>query len=186
PRRPPVMLPLAELFVHVYVLVDDAVQHGQVPIPTRPGPAPTCSDSELLTLAIVRHLLARPSERAWLAELRANWADLFPRLPHQSEDNPRVRWLGGAFELLRAHLAGQLPADSWQQVDTSALPVKHQAGSAALTAGSAQRGWSPALAGTPPTASGSTASALGCGPTWAAGWCGAGASSPRPLAADGG
>lgn len=119
------MLPLADLFVHVYVLVDDAVQHGQVPIPTRPGPAPTCSDSELLTLAVVRHLLARPSERAWLAELRANWADLFPRLPHQSEYDRRVRWLWGAFELLRAHLAGQLPADSWQQVDTSALPVKH-------------------------------------------------------------
>jgi hypothetical protein len=93
------MLPLADLFVHVYVLVDDAVQHGQVPIPipipipTRPGPAPTCSDSELLTLAVVRHLLARPSERARLAELRANWADLFPRLPHQSEYNRRVRWL---------------------------------------------------------------------------------------------
>jgi hypothetical protein len=119
------MLPLADLFVHVYVLVDDAVQHGQVPIPTRPGPTPTCSDSELLTLAIVRHLLARPGERAWLAELRANWADLFPRLPHQSEYNRRVRWLWGAFELLRAHLAVQLPADPWQQVDTSALPVKH-------------------------------------------------------------
>lgn len=179
------MLPLAELFVHVYVLVDEAVQHGQVPIPTRPGPAPTCSDSELLTLAIVRHLLARPSERAWLAELRANWADLFPRLPHQSEDNRRVRWLWGAFELLGAHLAGQLPADSWQQVDTSALPVKHPSRVRGPDSWIGPAGLVARLAGTPPTASGSTASALGCGPTWAAGWCAAGASCPRPWTSDG-
>lgn len=119
------MLPLADLFVHVYVLVDDAIQHGAVPIPTRPGPTPACSDSELLTLALVRHLLARPSERAWLAEVRTHWADLFPCLPAQSEYNRRVRWLWGAFELLRGHLASQLPDDPWQQIDTSALPVTH-------------------------------------------------------------
>lgn len=119
------MLPLADLFVHVYVLVDDAIQHGAVPIPPRPGPIPACTDSELLTLALVRVLARRPSERAWLAEVRGDWAHLFPRLPAQSEYNRRVRWLWGAFELLRQQLAGQLPCDAWQQIDTSALPVKH-------------------------------------------------------------
>ncbi len=54
-----------------------------------------------------------------------DWAHLFPNPPHQSEANRRIRWLGGAFELLRCHLAGQLPADDCQQVDTSALPVRH-------------------------------------------------------------
>jgi len=39
-----------------------------------------------------------------------------------------VRWLWGAFEQLR-HLALEaLPADGWQQVDTTALPVKHPVG----------------------------------------------------------
>jgi hypothetical protein len=54
-----------------------------------------------------------------------DWAHLFPRLPHQSEVNRRIRWLWGAFEQLRAMLAARLPADDCQQVDTTALPVKH-------------------------------------------------------------
>jgi Transposase DDE domain len=103
----------------------NAVQAGQVPIPARPGPTPACSDSELLTVALVRHLLGRPSERASLAEVADTWPDLFPHLPAQCEFNRRIRWLWGTFELLRAQLAATLPADPWQQVDTSALPVKH-------------------------------------------------------------
>jgi Transposase DDE domain len=119
------MLPLADLFVHVYVLIDDALKTRVVTIPPRPGPQPACTDAEVLTIALTRHLLGRPSEAGWLAEVRRDWAHLFPRLPAQSELNRRTRWLWGAFELLRTYLAAQLPADVWQQVDTSALPVKH-------------------------------------------------------------
>jgi hypothetical protein len=60
-----------------------------------------------------------------LAEVARDWAYLFPRLPHQSQANRRIRWLWGAFEQLRAVLAGRLPEDDCQQIDTSALPVKH-------------------------------------------------------------
>jgi hypothetical protein len=60
-----------------------------------------------------------------LAEVRRDWGQLFPALPHQREANRRIRWLWGAFEQFRAELAGRLPADDCQQVDTSALPVKH-------------------------------------------------------------
>ncbi len=45
-------------------------------------------------------------------------------MPDQSEFNRRVRWLWGAFEQLRAHLVNRLPEDTWQQVDTTALPIK--------------------------------------------------------------
>jgi len=119
------MMPLADLFVHVFVLVDDALLAGIVPVPRRPGPAPACSDAEVLTIALVRHLLRRPGERAFLAEVRQNWAHYFPHLPAQSEFNRRVRWLWGAFEHLRQHVVRLLPEDAWQQVDTTALPVKH-------------------------------------------------------------
>jgi hypothetical protein len=119
------MMPLADLFVHIFVLVDDALRTGRVPIPHRPGPPPVCADAEILTIALVRHLLRRPSERAFLAEVRQDWAHYFPRLPVQSEFNRRVRWLWGAFESLRQHVVSQLPEDAWQQVDTTALPVKH-------------------------------------------------------------
>jgi hypothetical protein len=119
------MLPMAELFVHVYVLVDDAVASGAVAVPPRPGPPPRCSDAEVLTVAVVRHLLGRPSERAFLAEVARDWGHFFPRLPAQSEFNRRVRWLWGAFEALRQRALAAVPADPWQQVDTTALPVKH-------------------------------------------------------------
>jgi len=119
------MLPTEDLFVYVYVLVDDAVGSRAVAIAPRPGPAPACTDAELLTIALVRHLLGRRSEAGFLAEVARDWAQLFPRLPHQSQANRRIRWLWGAFEQLRAMLAARLPADDCQQVDTTALPVKH-------------------------------------------------------------
>src|SRR5215207_8798834 len=97
----PSMLPLGDLFVEVYVRIADAIAPQTLPLPPRPGPAPACTDAEVLTLALVRHLLARRSERAWLAEVRRDWAHYFPPVPHRSEFNRRVRWLWGAFERLR-------------------------------------------------------------------------------------
>lgn len=119
------MLPTEDLFVYVYVLVHDAIRSGQVVIAARPGPTPVCSDAELLAITLVRHLLGRRSEAGFLAEVARDWGHLFPRLPHQSEVNRRIRWLWGAFEQLRNVLAGRLPVDDCAQVDTSALPVKH-------------------------------------------------------------
>jgi Transposase DDE domain len=119
------MLPTEDLFVYVYVLVDDAIGSRAIAIPPRPGPVPACSDAELLAIALVRHLLGRRSEAGFLAEVARDWARLFPRLPHQSEANRRIRWLWGAFEQLRAMLAARLPEDDCQQAGTTALPVKH-------------------------------------------------------------
>jgi hypothetical protein len=119
------MLPTEDLFVYVYVLVDDAIGSRAVAIAPRPGPAPGCTDAELLAIALVRHLLGRRSEAGFLAEVARDWSHLFPVLPHQSQANRRIRWLWGAFEQLRAVLAARLPADDCQQIDTSALPVKH-------------------------------------------------------------
>jgi hypothetical protein len=119
------MLPTEDLFVYVYVLIHDLILAGVVQVPRRPGPAPACTDAELLAIAEVRHLLGRRSEAAFLAEVARDWGHLFPVLPHQSEANRRTRWLWGAFEQLRAVLAARQPEDDCQQVDTTALPVKH-------------------------------------------------------------
>ena len=119
------MLPTEDLFVYVYVLIHDLMTARIIAIPPRPGPAPGCSDAELLAIALVRHLLGRRSEAGFLAEVARDWAHLFPRLPHQSEANRRIRWLRGAFEQIRVTLAARLPEDDCQQIDTSALPVKH-------------------------------------------------------------
>ena len=119
------MLPTADLCVQVYVLVDDALAGGAVPVTRRSGPTPACADAEVLTVALVRHVLGRPSEAGFLAEVRRDWGPFFPVLPVQSEFNRRVRWLWGAFEHLRQHLLAAAPADPWQQIDTTAVPVKH-------------------------------------------------------------
>ena len=55
------MLPTEDLFVYVYVLIDDLVTARIIAIPRRPGPAPACSDAELLAITLVRHLLGRRS-----------------------------------------------------------------------------------------------------------------------------
>jgi len=121
----PVMLPAEDLFVHCYVLVDDLIRDKIVRIPPRPGPVPACADAEIITIALVRHLLGRRSEAGFLAEIRREWPELFPTLPHPSEVNRRTRWLYGAYEQLRQVLLTSVVADDWGQIDTSALPVKH-------------------------------------------------------------
>ena len=106
------MMPLADLFVHVYVLVDDALGSGAVAIPRRPAAAGV-QRRRGAHRSPDADLLARPSERGFLAEVRRDWAAYFPVLPPQSEFNRRVRWLWGAFELLRQAVLQDVPADPW-------------------------------------------------------------------------
>jgi hypothetical protein len=40
------MLPAEDLFVYVYVLIDDLMAARIIAIPRRPGPVPACSDAE--------------------------------------------------------------------------------------------------------------------------------------------
>lgn len=119
------MLPVEDLFVHCYTLVDDLIRAGAVVIPLRPGPVPACSDAEIITIVLVRHLLGRRSESGFLAEVAREWPGLFPVLPHPSELNRRARWLYGAFDQIRLVLLATVITDDWGQIDTTALPVKH-------------------------------------------------------------
>ena len=72
------MLPTEDLFVYVYVLVDDAIGCGAVSIPPRPGPAPACTGAGLLAIALARHRLGRRGEAGFLAEVARDWAHLLP------------------------------------------------------------------------------------------------------------
>src|SRR5262249_61771110 len=95
PAEATLMLPTEDLFVYVYVVVDDAIAGGAIAIPSRPGPVPGCSDGELLAIALVRHLLGRRSEAGFLAEVARDWGQLCPALPHQNEvHRPIPRLLG--------------------------------------------------------------------------------------------
>lgn len=114
-----------DLLIVLFCAIDDWVQaHG---VPRRPGPAPACTDSEVLTFALARELLGYTSERRFRRVLVCDWWHLFPHIPAQSELNRRTRWLSGALELLRQHWLADLPPalGRWFAIDTTPLPVKH-------------------------------------------------------------
>lgn len=128
PTEAEASVPTEEWLITLYVAVDVWWQgEGHRVVPPRPGPAPATSDQEVVALALAGAFLGRPSERAWRAEVVANWAHLFPRVPPQSEWNRRVRWLWGAFEHLRAFWLRPVPVapGGWQALDTAPLPIKH-------------------------------------------------------------
>ena len=92
-----------------YVVVDEIWQRI-APLFGRPGPVPACSDSELLTLALVGECRGWAMETELLSQWRehpgALWA-LFPILPSQSRFTvplrgpARRRNLLDAFNLIR-------------------------------------------------------------------------------------
>ena len=128
PTEAEASVPTEDWLIRLYVAVDTWWQReGARVVPARPGPSPSCSDAELVTLVLAGEFLERRSERAWRAEVAADWSHLFPRVPKQSEWNRRVRWLWGAFEHLRAFWLRPLPvtAGGWMAIDTAPLPVKH-------------------------------------------------------------
>jgi hypothetical protein len=128
PTEAEAMVPTEDWLIRLYVAVDTWWQcEGRRQIPKRPGPAPLMSDQELLTLALAREFLERRSERAWRAEIVADWRHLFPAVPTQSEWNRRTRWLWGAFEALRAFWLRPMPIapGGWEAIDTAPLPIKH-------------------------------------------------------------
>ncbi len=90
----------------VYVMVDDIWRQIE-PLFQRSGPRAECSDSELLTMALVGEC------REWDKEttLLSNWEehrDLFPHIPSQSRFNRRRRALMNAFNFLRQVVLRQL------------------------------------------------------------------------------
>lgn len=104
-----------------YVVVDEVWQRI-APWFRRPGPAPACSDSELLTLALVGECRGWDMETELLSQWREH-SDLFPVLPSQSRFNRRRRNLAGGFNLVRRAVLGLLDAAADHQGVIDSLPV---------------------------------------------------------------
>ncbi len=88
-----------DLRTWVYVIADDIWQQIK-PLFSRPGPKPKCSDSKLVTMAIVGE------RRGWdvETEMSSHWKehrDLFPNISSQSRFNRRRRNLMPASNLIR-------------------------------------------------------------------------------------
>lgn len=84
---------LDTLATALYARIDDELKASPWLAPWRPaiGIAPTLSDAELITLAVMSALLGFTSERRWLRHARRDLRHLFPYLPQQSGYNKRLR-----------------------------------------------------------------------------------------------
>lgn len=105
----------------MYVIVDDLYQQI-APLFRRPGPAPECSDSELLAMVLIGECRGWDLETELLSHFR-DYRPLFPRQPSQSRFNRRRRQLMRAFQLLRQLVLRMLDLAQDRQCCLDSLPV---------------------------------------------------------------
>lgn len=107
----------------MYVIVDDMWQEI-APLFKRPGPTAACSDSELLTMALVGECRGWTMETDMLSHWREH-RDLFPVIPTQSRFNRRRRNLMAAFKLIQHGVLQvlDLAADGHCVIDSLPVPV---------------------------------------------------------------
>jgi len=110
----------------VYTVVDDWYQEsGWRLVRSRPGVKPRFSDSEVLTLEVMREMEGETRERRWYARVAANWRALFPCLPERSVLHKRTKSLGLLLDRCRCAVRDRLvdPADPRRLLDGTPVPV---------------------------------------------------------------
>ena len=92
-----------DLCLWMYCIVDDIWKTIEIqPSFQRPGPAPSCSDSELITMTLIGECKGWDTETTMLSEWRARKSlGLFPHVPSQSRFNRRRRSLMYGFNMVR-------------------------------------------------------------------------------------
>ena len=108
--------------LYVYVIVDDLCQQ-LAPLLRRPGPAPRCSDSELIVVCLIGECKGWDLETDLLSNMR-DYERLFPQLPEQSRLNRRRRGLMWVMNVLRRLLLRQLDIAQDRQCIIDSLPIE--------------------------------------------------------------
>jgi hypothetical protein len=120
------LISIEELLLVTFVLVDDWYeQKGKYLLGRTVGAKPIFSDSEVLTLMLAIDFFEFTSERRYLAFIRANYLNLFPKLLDQSQYNRRARNLRLLLNELRKDWAKELEVQ-WENhflLDTTPVIV---------------------------------------------------------------
>jgi hypothetical protein len=117
---------ISDLLTIIYVEVDDWYQaEGKQLLQGKAGAKPIFSDSEMMSLMIAQDYIPYPGETQFVAYIRANHLDLFPKLVDQSQFNRRSRYLGGLVERMRQDWLQRLAVHPPQSLllDTKPIPV---------------------------------------------------------------
>jgi hypothetical protein len=130
----------------LYVTVDDFC-HSHPP-KRRPGPQPSLSQSEIITLAIFARWSRFASERDFYRYAQTNLLEAFPTLPTRSQLNRLVRSCTQLIEAFFLHLVSLLEGRKcpYEALDSSAMPIRDckRRGHGWL-AGDADIGWSNSI-----------------------------------------
>ena len=89
----------------------------------RPGPVPSCPDSDILAVAWLLEYIGADSERSGYPRLQAELKTVFPSLPDRSRFNRRRRNLSGVSEAFRRTLAAFFPETDVFLVDSFPMPI---------------------------------------------------------------
>jgi hypothetical protein len=106
---------------YVFVIVDDIVQQ-LAPVLKRPGPAPGCSDGELIAMTLVGECRGWDVETELLGNMQEH-TNLFPCIPSQSRFNRRRRNLMFVINLIRQTILNWLDLAQDDQCLIDSLPV---------------------------------------------------------------
>jgi hypothetical protein len=128
----------------LYVIADDLLKQLD-PEPTRPGPSPSLTRSEVAALALLGVCGHFRSERAFYGWARRHLRSAFPSLPDRSQFNRLCRRHAAALAALAVRLSSALATegDLYEVVDTTvAVTRDRRRGGAGWLAGQADLGWS--------------------------------------------
>ncbi len=108
----------------VYVLVDDLLTPLLAAEPTRPGPAPALSPSEIVTLALMSQWARFRSGRDFYRYAEARLRPLFPTLPHRTQFLRQVlRWQAQIAQVAVA-VGARLCPSGHEVLDSTAVPTR--------------------------------------------------------------
>ena len=110
-----------DLCLWTYVIVDDILIE-LAPWLRRPGPAPDCSDSELITMILVAECKGWDIETELLSEFSQHPL-MFPILPSQSRFNRRRRNLGAIINQIRQRLLAAIEGAEEKLCVIDSLPM---------------------------------------------------------------
>lgn len=112
-----------ELFLHIFVFVDDWLKLNGSRFKLPRQRAQVASYSELFTIALVGELVAQRYESVWYWLIKESRRDLFPKLPDYTRYHLVVRNAEKLWAELALDIAHSLPESLVKLLDAKPLPV---------------------------------------------------------------
>lgn len=111
------------LFLNVFVLVDDWLEENRARLSLPEQPNQVASYSELFSIALVGELVAQGFESVWYWLVKYGFAELYPKLPEASRYHRIIANAEALWAELALYIAQELPSTAVKAVDAKPLPV---------------------------------------------------------------